>query len=97
MSTEHAINNDAVRALFEVSSSISELATLVEFGPYQLTDETKAENFGSEVIRRLREVRLLALKHTRDLAQSAGVPSPVLMSALDASLEGAFKGLPKGH
>ena len=94
---DKSINCRAVEAMYELASGIGDLTTLMEFGPFMMTDETKAEDFGLNVLRRLRDLRALALQRSKELAKAAGVPSPALLASLETSLDGAFLERPKGH
>jgi hypothetical protein len=96
MSTPN-IEHAAIRALFEVSSGISDLTHWVETAPYLMDTEDQAVDVGAEILRRLRDTRALALRHMAELAATAGVPSPAVVSALEASLEGAFGKNPRNE
>ena len=93
---DRALNNAAVRALFEVNCRINDLVGWVQAGPYLMADEDKAVDVGMQILGRLYEARTLSLKHMRELALAAGIPSPAVTAALEKSLEGAFE-RPRGR
>jgi hypothetical protein len=85
--SDKALNNQAVRALFDINLRIGELVGWVECGPYLMTDEDRAVDVGAHIIRSLQETRTLALQHMAQLAEAAGVPSPAVLAALEASYQ----------
>jgi hypothetical protein len=88
------INHPAIKALFEVNAKINDLVGWIQAAPYLMADEDKAVDVGQQILGRLYATRDLSLKHMRELALEAGVPSAATVAALEGSLDGAFS---SGH
>jgi hypothetical protein len=84
------LSNQAIRALHEVNLRLGQVVDWIEAAPHLMCDEEAATDVGLQIITGLRETRALGLKRMKELAAAAGVPSPAVIAALEASFDGAF-------
>jgi hypothetical protein len=88
--SDTGLNTPPVRALFEVNVRLAELAEWVMAAPYMIDSEDTGVDVGQQILNRIHETRALGMQHLAKLAAAAGVPSPAVVAALEASLEGEF-------